>query len=230
MTPRSSDSDQEPISPMEETSVAFGDPAHSQDPVMLASDRIWEEYKGLILGGAAAVVILAIGWVSWVLYSQQQRRDAETLFATANTAEQLKEVIARYPNSVLAANSQLLMAALEREKGNLSEAGQWFEQASNAPGYSLAGSGALGVAEIAASENPSAAPTAYAEVMVAHPNSYAAPFALYLQADAFLRAGDRDSSLRAFRALVADYPESISAQIARMQLARLSPRDLPTPR
>ncbi|HEY5792699.1 MAG TPA: hypothetical protein VIS74_05330 [Chthoniobacterales bacterium] len=193
----------------------------------LPADLFWEKYKGALLGGIAAVTVIAAGVLAWLLHSHNERVSSEARFAEARTPEEYRAVIEKYPGTPVAGNASLLLAAAQRP--NLKESTATYEALlAAAPKYPLRSSAALGLAANAELANdPSKAGELYQQAALAHQDSYGAPFALYAAAELQLREGKRAEALKTFRNLAGAYSATVSGGFARMQAERLSSLEAP---
>jgi len=206
----------------ENKELPIGDPAHNQEEVMLASDQFWEDHKTKIVVVAVLVVLALAAFIGWSVISQQQRIKAEAAFAAAVSVEDFQAVISEFPGTVIAANSELLLAVLQRDGDNKSDSIDAFRSAASQSRYPLAASGALGETELAIAGSPADAVALFKQLAADYPDTYVAPYAMLLEGETLLRQGKRDEAVRVFRRLAADYPNSTSGMIAARQAAALA--------
>ena len=90
------------------------------------------------------------------------------------------------------------------------------------PQHPLAGGALLGIAQNQdASGDTEAAIASCQQVVTQYPQSYAAPFAAYTEAEILLRSFQRDEARRSFNMIVSQFPQSPAARMATAQLGRL---------
>jgi len=191
----------------------------------LPADLFWEKYKGAIIGGAVAAIVLAAGAAAWLIYSHNERIQSEALFANARTVEEYRAVADKYPGTPVAGNARLLLAAAQRP--NVAESTATYEELLAArPDYSLISSASLGLAGNAEiSGDPAKVIEAYQQTAASFQDSYAAPYALYAAGELQLRIGQRAEALKTFRNLAGAYPETVSARLAQRQIEQLASFD-----
>lgn len=198
------------------------------EEINIPSDLFWEENKFKILYGAAGILILALLVIGWVAWQKHQQNEAETLFSRATTPAEWRGVLTAFPNTPAAGNAALLLAANLRNAGSIKEANTIYQQLlEGGNSYALQSAAALGLAQ---NELLSADGKLTPEVMTAlqatatrFPESYAAPFALYVEGNLLLQSGKNEEAMQVFRNLLADHPGSLPGQMASSQLQRLAP-------
>jgi len=207
------------------------------DDLMLPVDEFWEEHKAKIVGGVLLLLVVAAVFVGNIIWQHQQKVAAEELLATARSPDAWRQVMSSHPNTPAAGNAALLLAAAVREAGDLEASDAIYQNllASNEK-YPLQAAAALGLAENLQSV-PGGGDTAQVRsalqlVATGFPGTYVAPYALYSEGEMLQRNGRDQEAMVAFRALLADYPQSLLVPMAGMQLQQLSTRSedpLPEP-
>lgn len=197
------------------------------EPVLEIGDMEWEifwqRHKGKILCGIVAFLALVGGSIAWYISNALANRAAEEALARANDPTGYEAVIKDFPRSNPAADALLLLAAEQRNVGKMEESTAAFRKFLDTwPDHPLAGAALLGIGQNSdASGNANAAITSYQEVLARYPGSYAAPFAVFSEAEILLRDFRRDEAGRALNSILAQFPDSVPARMATEQLARL---------
>jgi len=82
----------------------------------------WERFKNEIIAALIIVVLAVIGFTGYRFYSDRQAAAASALLASAKSAQDYQQVIARYPNTPAGADAYLLLAESQRSEKKLAEA------------------------------------------------------------------------------------------------------------
>lgn len=191
-----------------------------------AAEIFWEKNRQTILIAAAVIVLAALGTVYWVISLHNLKLAAEAFFAQAKSPDAWREVIAKYPGTMPAADAMLLLAESQREQGNTDESTATYQRfLSEYPDHPLVGGARLGVAE-----NYSAAGKtvdALSALKVAQAGGgYAAPFAALLEGRTLLREGKLAEAKDVFSKIVTTYQ---SSPLARMALSQVEEIDVLLP-
>lgn len=113
-----------------------------------AAEVFWEKNQKAIIGAVVAVVVVAIGIAAWFINAANQQAAAAAMFAEAKNPESWREVIAKYPKTLPAANAYFLVAESQREQGNLDESNKTYQTFIDTfPKHPLIGGARLGLAE-----------------------------------------------------------------------------------
>lgn len=199
--------------------------SHSTDDLeSLQFEIFWEKHRQKILAGIAAFIVLGVGLAIWQISARNIREQAEASYAAASTVEAWQEVATRYPKSIIGGNAQLRVAAALRDGGKLDEALVAYESfISLHPEHPLIVDGHLGLATIYDKKNqPDQAIAALKTLASKYPNSFAAPYALYVESEILLREGKRAEASRVLQELVKQYVGTLPAQLGGAQLDRIA--------
>jgi TolA-binding protein len=179
-------------------------------------ELLWEQHKGKIIGGAVALVVIIVGVFGWLILSHAQRVGAESAYGTAKTPADYRAIIEKYPRSPLAGNASLLLASALRGEKKYDEANQVLgDFVKRQPEHPFAP-----LAKVAAAMNsvlagkPADAESQLQAVATGDATSFAAPFALALEAELQMAGGQRAQALKTYRELVQTHPSSVSARVA----------------
>ncbi len=189
------------------------------------AELFWQKNRSAILIGGAFILAVAAAIVIWLFSQYSARRAAETLFAEAKDSDAWRELIAKYPASVPAANAYFLLADSLRSQGKLDESSALFEKfLTTFPAHPLAGGARLGIAEnLAVAGKTNEALAALREVQTKGSASYAVPFAALLEGRILVRMGKFEDARKVLANLVAAYPQSPAGRAAGAQLDALAP-------
>lgn len=199
----------------------------SDDNLFLPPDDFWENHKTKIFAGLGLLVTAAIAVIFILQWLETQKQSAMADYARANNPEAWREVMAKYAGQPVAGNAALLLAAAQREAGELKEAETIYaDLQSSTVVYAMKPLAALGLAEITAASKgvtPSQTAEAYQQAAAAFPNSFVAAYAHYNAGVVQLVDGQAEGAAASFRTVATDYPNSLLARLSAMQLQRLAP-------
>src|SRR5437773_9893981 len=82
----------------------------------------WERFKKEIVAVFIILVLALIGFMGYRLYSDRQAATASALLASAKSAQDYQQVIARYPTTPAGADAYLLLAEAQRSEKKFAEA------------------------------------------------------------------------------------------------------------
>lgn len=203
--------------------TAVPDPQIIGPDSSLDADFFFEENKGKIL---AVIVIALVGLGAFLFYQYEQsqtRKEQASVFYAATTADQWKAIILKYPGSIVAGNSQMLLADKLRDANKLDEAltvlGDFTQKGAGHPLIAQGWMSYAGTLEMKG-ENEKAAQT-YANIAGQFGSSEAAPAALSAQARLVKKAGDAKKAREIYENIVQRFPASMWAQEAQQELGRL---------
>jgi tetratricopeptide (TPR) repeat protein len=188
-----------------------------------ATEIFWEKNRQKILVAAAVVVIVGLGVLWWVINLHNTKLAAQAFFAQAATPDAWREVIAKYPGSMPAADASFLLAAALRDEGKIEESTAIYQKfLTEYPEHPLVGGARLGIAEnYAMAGNSAEALTAFKAAQAA--GGYVAPFATLLEGRLLLREGKLAEANSVLSKVVTTYQGTPSALIARAQVEEIEP-------
>ena len=195
------------------------------------AELFWQKNRSAILIGGAILLAIAAALVIWLFSQHSARRAAETLFAEAQDSGAWRALIAKYPNSIPAANAYFLLADSLRAQGEVDESSALYEKfLTTFPAHPLAGGARLGLAEnLAVAGKTDESLVALREVQTKGSAGYAAPFAALLEGRILVRMGKLEEARKVLANLVAAYPQSPARRAAAAQLDALAPFLPPDP-
>ena len=183
----------------------------------------WIQHKTKVL---MLFLLLVVGFGTfgiseWVRINKEE--GARTLFASANSLEGYRKIIAEYPGTAPAASAYLLVAEKLRQDGKYDESTkelQTFLQ--KFPQHQLV-SGAW--TSIAANQEAQGkadeALATYQKVSTAYANSFSAPMALLSQARILEAKGKIEEARRTYEQVMTQYRDNVAAQQAAMEIRKL---------
>jgi tetratricopeptide (TPR) repeat protein len=179
-----------------------------------ALELLWINHRGAVIGGASAVVLIALVALGVIISIRSTHIASETLLANATDETGWNEVIAKYPHTPAAADAMLLLAASLRDAGKLEESNEMYSRfAESFPNSSIAVSGLLGrAANSRVANQPDNAVSSYQEAAAQYAQSYGAPFALFTELQILAQQGKTEDAHRVLTALTSQYPGSVAAQ------------------
>jgi TolA-binding protein len=199
-----------------------------QGPVLedsaLDNELFWEKNKSRIFTGAAILLFTIVAAIGWFIKTNQANSHAQKLLAEATGIEGYQAVIAKYPSSMPAADARMRIASTLREVGKLDDSTAAFRAfLKDFPQHELAGGALLGIGQNQDSAGDTASAIAtYQQVVTQYPQSYAAPYAAYSEAEIYLRSFQREEARRSYNMIGSQFPLSPVARMAASQLSRLA--------
>jgi TolA-binding protein len=194
----------------------------SHDPAIEAR-VFWIRYKNEIAAVLIVALLAMIGFAGYWVYSERQNSGAAGLLASAKSAQDYEQIIARYPNTPAGASAYLLLAEAQRHDKKFPEANETLRTfISKHPQHYLVSTARMAIATNLESIGKSdEALSMYAQVAATFPKSYVAPFALLAQVELLKAKGRIDEARRVCEAIMTQYRESIVAGEASLQLRSL---------
>ena len=199
----------------------------SRDPA-LEAHVFWFRYQRQILMAVAVVLLLAIGFGAYWLYSDRREASAEALLASAHDAAGYQQVISRYESTPAGATAYLLLAEAQRKDGKYADSNATLQKfIDKNPRHELTSAARMGTAaNLQLLGKTDEALAAFQRVASDYPKSYLAPLALISQVPALKAKGQTDAARRVCETIVSQYRQSIWSNEAMSQLRQLKP---PTP-
>lgn len=198
-----------------------------EESVLLAGEIFWLENKQKILTAVAVVAIGVAGYLTWSFWQNYIRERASLAFATAQSPDDWVKVAKEFPNTPAAINSRLLLAAALRDSGQIIDSNTIYQEVlKQKDSTGVASAAALGLAYnqlVAKNGAPEQEVIdAFQAAAAQFPNSYIVPYAMLTQGELLLRADNPNRASQIFRAILADYPRSLSARVASGELQRIA--------
>ncbi len=173
-------------------------------------DLFWEEHRQKVLLALGVVLFLLLAIGGLLLLRRSHRLASEELLSKSTTIEDWQKVITSYPSSGAAADAMLLKAAAQRQAHDLPASNNTYAQfLEKFPHHPLAVSAMIGRALnddlIGHSDQ---ALNELQQASVAYPQSYGAPFALWMRARLLTRLGKMEDSKKTLQMISTQYPDS----------------------
>ncbi len=183
------------------------------EPEIDSFELLWEKHRTAIIAGGIALVVLIAGFIGWITVTTTTRNASQADFAAASTPDAYRAIIEKYPRTVVAGNSALLLAKALRDEDKLDEANQVLADFVKAlPDHPFAPLASVAIAENEAlAGKMSEAIQSLQLVADTHTKSFVAPVALMLKADLALSTGDRNTSLQTHQALSRLFNTSVAS-------------------
>jgi len=203
------------------------------EPSSSSIDRevFWLLHKQKILIGAAALLVVLLGYAIYLGIQTLQTQKAEKAYATADSIDAWRSVIQQFPGSLAAGNAALRIAMKLRDDGKYPDSDAAYESfVHDFPKHPLVVSGYMGRAANAEIENNlDKALEQYREVTTRFPNTYQAPMALFYQGRLAEAKGQLKEAQQLFERVVQRYSNSVAAIFAGQEAGKLNDRLAPVP-
>jgi TolA-binding protein len=194
-------------------------------------DVFWERYKKEVMAVLILALLAVAGYGGYRFYSDRQANAAATVLASAKTAPDFQNVIAKYPATPAGASAYLLLADSQRTEKKFSEANATLQTfLDKFPRHELAGTARLAVAgNLEAMGKKDEALTAYQRLVSGDPQGFTAPVALYSQIHLFKEKKQIEEARRVCETIKSQYPQSRLVADAEYQLHLLKVDSPPAP-
>jgi predicted negative regulator of RcsB-dependent stress response len=205
-------------------------PPPSRD-VALETRVFWERFKNPLIAGLSIVLLAVIAFTGYRFYSDRRAAAASSALASANTAQQYEQVIARYSNTPAAADAYILLAETQRKERKFTEANKTLETfIAKHPKHELVSTAKLAMAaNLDSMGKADEALAMYQQIASAYPNTYAAPLAMLSQVYILKAKNRNDDARRICETVLTQYRTSFWAGEAMQQFRLLKPITLSTP-
>jgi predicted negative regulator of RcsB-dependent stress response len=194
-------------------------------------DVFWERYKKEVMAVLILALLAVAGYAGYRFYSDRQATAAATMLASAKTASDFQNVIAKYPTTAAGASAYLLLADSQRNEKKYSEANTTLQTfLDKFPKQELAGTARLAMAgNLEALGKKDDALTAYQRLVSGDPKGFTAPIALYSQIHLFKEKKQIEEARRVCETIKSQYPQSRLVADAEYQLRLLKVDSPPAP-
>ena len=187
-------------------------------------DLFWEEYRQKILLAIVVFLFLLLATGGILLLRHSRRLASESLLAQSADITSWQKVISSYPSSGAAANAALLIAAAQRQAHDIPASNNTYAQfLEKFPHHPLAISAMIGRAlndDVAGHSDQ--ALDELQQASVAYPQSYGAPFALWMRARLLTRMGKTEDSKKTMQMISTQYPDSfVNNMLLRQRMGQL---------
>jgi len=187
-------------------------------------ELFWEKNKTAILLAVAAVIALILAVSFWTYRQNALKEEAQKAFALANNPDTWREVIAKFPGSLPAASSRLMIAESLRQSGDLKGSTEAYSEflATVPKTNPLQGLALLGMAQNASASGNMTESLEKLNEAAASSSSYAAELALLLQGRQLAEAGKYQEAKAVYESIPTEFPNSLAARIALSQLEQIA--------
>ena len=189
----------------------------------------WLRFRNEIIAVLVVVLLAALGYVGFRIYSDRHNAAAADLLAGAKTVSDYQQVIARFPDSAPAADAYLLLADAQRRESKFVDANSTLQTFLNKhPESELAPTARLAIAgNLEAIGQTDVALALYQQIATTYPKSYAAPLALVSRAHLLKLKNRNDEARQVCEAIMTQYRESFWARDAMQLLFSMKPSTPP---
>lgn len=190
----------------------------------LGYELFWQKNKKTILLGIATVVALALATGLYFLNQHNRSTEAAKAFALATDEASWTAVMEKFPGTMPAVSSALMVAASQRQGGDLKASTATYNSllARLPKKHPLEGLALLGLAENASASGNNKESLEQLRVTATSSSPFAAQLAILLEGRQLSESGQITEARRAFESLSAEFPESLAARVARSQAEQLS--------
>jgi TolA-binding protein len=205
-------------------------PPPSRD-VALETRFFWERFKNPIIAAAIVVLLAATVFNGYRFYSDRRAVAASAALASANTAQEYEQVIARYLTTPAGADAYILLAEAQRKERKCTEANKTLETflAKYAKHELVSTAKMATAANLDSMGKTDEALAIYQQIASAYPNTYAAPLAMLSQVYILKAKNRNDDARRICETILTQYRTSFWAGEAMQQLRLLKPITTSTP-
>jgi predicted negative regulator of RcsB-dependent stress response len=185
----------------------------------------WYRFKTEI-GAVIVIALLAlIGFGGYRIYCERRNSAASTLLASAKTAQDYEQVIARYPNAPAGATAYLLLAQAQRDDHKLMESNATLQIfIDKNPDHELVSTARMAMAaNLESMGKMDEALSTYQRVAADYPKSYNAPLALVSQVPILKAKNQNDAARRICETILTQYRDSFWSGEAMRELRSLKP-------
>ena len=199
-----------------------GDPALEAQPS-------WYRFRREILALVVFLLVAALGWGAYRLYSDRRDSSAAALLARAKSPRDYQDLIAQFGQTPAAASAQLLLAETQRKEGKLVESNATLETfIDRHPDHELVPTAKMAIAaNLESTGKADEALALYKQVAAKYPKSFTAPLALMSQVPLLKARNQTEEARRLCETVLSQYTESFWASEAMRELRSLKPPPAP---
>jgi predicted negative regulator of RcsB-dependent stress response len=204
-------------------------PTITRDPA-LDAHVLWHKFRKEIFGAIVIALLIIIGFAGYRLYAERQESAASALLATAKSAQDYQQVIARFPNTAAGASACLLLAEVQRNEGKFIESNATLQAfVSKDPKHELVSTAQMAIAaNLESIGKTDEALSLYRQIAAKYSTSFNAPLSL-ISAVRLLKAKNQfDEARRVCETIINQYSTSFWASEATRELSSLKPVTPPT--
>lgn len=187
-------------------------------------ELFWEKNKTAILLAVAAIIALVLAVSIWAYRQHIVAEESQKAFALANNPDAWREVIAKFPNTIPAASSQLMIAESLRQSGDLKGSTEAYSEflASAPKTNPLLGLALIGLAQNASASGNMTESLEKLKEAAASSSTYAAELALLLEGRQLAESGKYQEARAIYESIPTEFPNSLAARIAVSQIEQIA--------
>lgn len=199
-------------------------PPPSRD-VALETHVFWIRFRKEIAAVLIILLLAIIGFAGFRFYSDRRDEAASALLASAKSAQDYQQVIARYSDTAAGADACLLLADAQRADKKLAEANATLQVFVNKnPDHQLVTTARMAMAaNLESMGKTDEALAMYQQVATSYPKSFNAPLALISRMHLLKAKNRTDEARQACEAVLTQYRDSFWAREAAQELRALKP-------
>jgi predicted negative regulator of RcsB-dependent stress response len=185
----------------------------------------WLKYQKEITALLVLAILAMVGFAGYRFYSDRKEAAAAGVLASAKSAQDYEQVIARYSGTPAGESAYLLLAEAQRKEKKFAEANATLDTFVNKyPKHELEAAARMAMAtNLEAMGKIDDALLIYQKTAGDFPKSYIAPFALLAEVELLKAKGRSDEARRVCETIMTQYRESVAATEANRQLRLLKP-------
>jgi TolA-binding protein len=205
-------------------------PPPSRD-VALETRFFWERFKTPITVVLLIGLLAVLAFTGYRFYLDRRAEAASALLASARSAQEYEQVIARYPNTAAAADAYLLLAEAQRNEKKFAEANTTLQTfIAKYPQHEFVSTARMAMAaNLESLGKTDEALAMYQQIASTYSNSFNAPMALLSQVYILKAKGRNDDARRICETVLTQYRTSFWASEAMQQLRLVKPSSSPAP-
>jgi TolA-binding protein len=190
----------------------------------------WLRFRKEIVAAIVILLLAGIGFAGYRVYSARRDAAAAESLASAKTAPDYQQVIARYPGTAASATAYLLLADSQRAAKRFAEANSTLETfISKYPDHELVSSARMSIAaNLESLGKTDEALAVYQQVVTSFPKGFNAPLALISRVYLLKAKGRKDEALQTCEKLITEYRDSPLAREAMQEMRSLRPKETVT--
>ena len=200
----------------------------SKDPVLTA-EAFWFRYRREILALIVILVVVALGWGVYQIYSSQRDSAAAIALSSAKSPQDYQALIDKYHGTPAAASASLLLAEAQHNEKKFADSNNTLQAfIDKNPGHELIPAARMAMAtNLEALGKVDEALSLYQQIAQKYPKSYVAPLALMSQVPMLKAKNQPDAARRVCETILSQYGESFWAGEAMRELRSIKPTPAP---
>ncbi|MEY2562013.1 MAG: hypothetical protein QOH88_206 [Verrucomicrobiota bacterium] len=200
------------------------------DPA-LETHFFWDRHKKEIIGGLVVILLAAVAYAGFRLYTDHRNTSAATQLASAKSSGDYEKVIAQYGGTPAAGSAYLFLANEQRKEAKFAEANSTLQTfiAKN-PKHELVSTARMAMAaNLESLGKRDEALTTYQRIAADNPKGFTAPLALISTVPLLKEKNQIEEARRVCETIKTQYPESVVTMEADQLLKSLKITEPPKP-